>query len=81
MPNSQFSEDLVKKIRKFVFDSFAENGHAPVLEELIEQFSISRSQMEKILSTLEQRKILVIQPSSNKILMLHPFSNIRMLDC
>lgn len=33
--------------------------------------------MENLLQTLEERHMLVMQPSSNKILMLHPFSNIR----
>lgn len=76
MPNSDYTENDLRTIRKFIFDTFVETSHAPVVEQLIKKFNMPRSKIEKILHTLEDQQSLVMQPSSNKILMLHPFSNI-----
>lgn len=76
MPNIQNFEKILLEIRKFIFDTFVETSNAPVVEHLIKKFNLPRADIEEILHTLEKRQMLVVQPSSNKILMLHPFSNI-----
>ena len=76
MKDTDFSEDKLKQVRKYVFETFVKTSHAPVLEELINKFNMPRQQMEELLHALEKKLWLVVQPSSNKILMLHPFSNI-----
>ena len=76
MSGSLNFEKVLLEIRKFIFDTFVETSHAPVVEELINKFNLSRKEIENILHTLEKKQMLVVQPSSNKILMLHPFSNI-----
>ena len=76
MKDSDFSEDTLKEVRKFIFDAFVNTSRAPVIEELINKFNIPRQQMVVLLHILEKKQWLVVQPSSNKILMLHPFSNI-----
>ena len=76
MQNDQFSESELKIIRKFVFDKFVETSHAPPVEQIMKEFDMSRNKVESIFQELEKQGSLVVQPSSNKILMLHPFSNI-----
>ena len=76
MPNQQNFEKILLEIRKFIFDSFVETSHAPVVEQLIKKFNLPRKEIETIIHTLERKQMLVVQPSSNKILMLHPFSNV-----
>lgn len=70
------SEDLLKNIRKFIYDSFIETSHAPVIENIQEYFSISREEAIKALDILHDRHLLVKQPFTHRILMAHPFSNI-----
>ena len=76
MSKIQNFEKTILEIRKFIFDSFVVTSHAPVVEQLIKKFDLARAEIENILQTLEKRHMIVVQPFSNKILMLHPFSNI-----
>lgn len=60
--------------RKFVFDYFFENSQAPVLEEMMAKFSVSRTQASRTLEELEAAHHVIRVPGTNRILMANPFS-------
>ncbi len=68
--------ELIKRIRKYIYDSFIATSHAPVIEEIVEKFSISKQKALDILNELHEKHLIVLQPFTNRILMAHPFSNI-----
>jgi hypothetical protein len=76
MTDSKSFEENLKNIRKFIYLAFIEKSHAPIIEEMIEKFPITKLEAIEIFTTLNERHLIVLQPFTNRILMAHPFSNI-----
>ncbi len=70
------NDDLVKQARKFVFDYFYENSRAPVLEEIMQRFHLSRDDAYSLLNQLEASHHILLLPGTQRILMANPFSGI-----
>ncbi len=66
--------ELAASIRKHVFDHFLETGAAPVVEELMTTFSLSRDEVIAVLHELEQARHIALVKGSARILMAFPFS-------
>ena len=61
-------------IRLHIFDRFRETGAAPVVEELMQAFAMSREDVLEALHALEQARHIALVPGSARILMAFPFS-------
>ncbi len=70
------NDDLVKQARKFVFDYFYENSCAPVIEEIMQRFHLSRDDAFSLLNQLETSHHLLLLPGTQRILMANPFAGI-----
>ena len=70
------TEGLSKHVRKYVFDYFFENGRAPVLEQIMLQFKLSRNETYFLLKELEAARHVVLLPGTQRILMANPFSSL-----
>lgn len=69
------SFELHKHIRKFVLDHFVEYSRAPLAEEIMERFKISKREVFNALDSLEKGRLLYRLKGTQRILMAHPFSN------
>ena len=68
--------DLLKRSRKFIFDYFFANASAPVLEDLMGEFHLSRTKGDTLLRALESAHYIQLLPGTQRILMANPFSAI-----
>jgi hypothetical protein len=64
------------RLRHFIFEWCLAKEQPPVIEELVTAFSASREECRKALLSLESRRLLVLLPGTDRILMAHPFSGI-----
>ena len=69
-------EQTVARVRLSIFERFVKEGRAPVVEELMTQFSLSRDDATTILDELVAARHIALVPGSARILMAFPFSAI-----
>jgi len=70
------STDTSNQVRKYIFDHFYQHANAPVLEELMDHFHVSRDQAYSVLAELEAAHHIILLPGTQRILMANPFSSI-----
>lgn len=70
------SENSSKKVRKYIFEYCLKNSRAPVLEQVMERFHLSRPDAFSLLKELETKRHLVLLPETQRIYMVNPFSNL-----
>jgi hypothetical protein len=63
-----------KFLRKFIFDHFFEHTTAPVLEEVMRRFGLSRQEAFFGLLQLEAEHHVLLVPGTQRILMANPYS-------
>jgi len=68
--------DLVKQIRKFIFDSFEATGTAPVVEEIMRRFGLDRALAFQALVALQDAHHIALVKGTQRILMAFPFSSV-----
>ncbi|MDA4128198.1 MAG: alkylmercury lyase family protein [Thaumarchaeota archaeon] len=68
--------EIQRHVRKYVFDYFLENTRAPVLEEVMQKFQVSREAAFSLLKELEASHHLLLLPGTQRILIANPFSSI-----
>lgn len=74
---SEWSDDLVRRLRLHVYRCFAETGRAPAPLELGQQFGLSPEEVAGVLRRLEgQENALVLIPGSSCLWMAEPFSSL-----
>jgi hypothetical protein len=66
----------LRALRKFVFDYFYEHARAPVLEEMVQSFGLSRKEAYEGLRLLEADHHILLLPGTQRILMANPYSGI-----
>src|SRR3990170_4951451 len=69
-------DELIRRVRLFIFGHFLEHAHAPVSERLMTEFSLSRDDAGEILRELESMRHIALVPGTARILMAFPFSAI-----
>lgn len=69
-------EETVARVRLFVFEQFLKDARAPVVEELMTEFSLPRERVTAILDELVAARHIALVPGSARILMAFPFSAI-----
>jgi len=69
-------EQTVAKVRLVIFERFLSDAKAPVVEELMTEFSLSRDLVTAVLHELETARHIALVPGSARILMAFPFSAI-----
>ncbi|SRR6266498_967314 len=67
-------ENLLWKIRAFVYHHFAETTHPPSVDETASHFSLTSEEVSSAYKELHQRHAIFIQPETHEILMANPFS-------
>lgn len=67
-------EQTVARVRLFIFEHFLSHAQAPVVEELMTEFSLSRDHVTAVLHELETARHIALVPGSARILMAFPFS-------
>jgi hypothetical protein len=65
-----------KQLRKFVFNYFFEHARAPVLEEAMRHFGLSRQEAFEGMRQLEADHHILLVPGTQRILMANPYSGI-----
>ena len=63
-------------VRKFVFDHFIEHATAPVVEQVMTEFSLSRDEATNMLRELDAARHIALVKGTARILMAFPFSAI-----
>jgi Alkylmercury lyase len=63
-----------RQVRKYIFDHFLERGTAPVLEEVMQSFALTRPEAFSSLQQLEADHHILLVPGTQRILMANPFS-------
>ncbi len=69
-------EPTVARVRLFIFEHFLTHTQAPVVEELMGEFSLPRETITAILDELVAARHIALVPGSARILMAFPFSAI-----
>lgn len=67
-------DDLIWKVRAFVYGWFAENAGAPEVHNIAENFDISPERAGDALTSLHERHALFLEPGTTSIRMASPFS-------
>ncbi len=67
-------EELIWKIRAFVYRHFAETTRPPTVEETAAQFSLTRKEAAAAYDELNRRHAFFLQPGTHDIAMAWPFS-------
>ena len=67
-------EQTVARVRLFIFERFLKDAQAPVVEELMIEFSLPRETVTAILDELVAVRHIALVPGSARILMAFPFS-------
>jgi Alkylmercury lyase len=65
-----------KELRKYIFDRFLETTRAPLVEEIMQQFQVSRDEVVGGLQELQRAHHILLLPGTQRILMVNPFSNL-----
>ncbi len=69
-------EDLVWKVRAFVYRWFAEHAGAPEVDDIAHELDISSERAGAALLTLHDKHALLLEPGTTSIRMASPFSAI-----
>jgi hypothetical protein len=67
-------EHTAARVRLFIFERFLADARAPVVEELMTEFSRSRDEVTTVLDQLVAARHIALVPGSARILMAFPFS-------
>jgi hypothetical protein len=67
---------LQKRVRLFIFEHFLEHAAPPVAEQVMNEFSLSRSAATNLLRELEAARHIALVKGTARILMAFPFSAI-----
>jgi hypothetical protein len=65
---------LQKRVRLFIFEHFLEHAAPPVAEQVMNEFSLSRSAATDVLRELEAARHIALVKGTARILMAFPFS-------
>jgi hypothetical protein len=68
------TEELLRQVRKTIFERFVERAAPPVLEELMTDFALSREAAGDALRALEAARHIALVRGTERILMAFPFS-------
>ena len=67
---------LQKRVRLFIFEHFLDQAAPPVAEQVMNEFSLSRSATTDVLGELEAARHIALVKGTARILMAFPFSAI-----
>jgi hypothetical protein len=65
---------LQQRVRLFIFDHFLEQAAPPVVEQVMNEFSLSRAAASEVLGDLEAARHIALVKGTARILMAFPFS-------
>ena len=68
--------DLRPRIRLLIFEHFLEHAAPPVVEQVMNKFTLSRADATEVLTDLEAAHHIALVPGTARILMAFPFSAI-----
>src|SRR6266699_2722781 len=68
--------NLLKNVRKYIFEHFEEHAIAPVLEQIMQKFELDRTSAFNALVDLQSARHIALLPGTQRILMAFPFSSI-----
>ncbi|MEO6579489.1 MAG: organomercurial lyase [Candidatus Limnocylindria bacterium] len=68
--------NLAIRTRRFIFEYFASHATAPVVEELMSEFSIKRDEATTVLDDLGAARHIALVKGTARLLMAFPFSSI-----
>lgn len=66
--------EIEKKARHYVYETFLETARPPMAEEVMRRFELGRAETERLLESLGMQKSLALVPGTHRILMAWPFS-------
>src|SRR5438132_14251389 len=76
MPTPDTAMNLLKNVRKYIFEHFEEHAIAPVLEQIMQKFGLDRASAFNALVELQSARHIALLPGTQRILMAFPFSSI-----
>ena len=76
MPTPDTAMNLLKNVRKYIFEHFEEHATAPVLEQIMQKFGLDRTSAFNVLVELQSARHIALLPGTQRILMAFPFSSI-----
>src|SRR5256712_10293062 len=76
MPTPDTAMNLLKNVRKYIFEHFEELAMAPVLEQIMQKFGLDRASAFIVPVELQSARLIALLPGTQRILMAFPFSSI-----
>lgn len=73
---TMMDDDLIWKVRLFVYEWFVETTRAPSVDDIAERFAITPQAAGQALSSLHDRHALFLEPGAAVIRFANPFSGI-----
>ena len=73
---TDLATNVPQRVRLFIFDHFLEHAAPPVVEQVMNEFSLSRAAATDVLRDLEAAHHIALVKGTNRILMAFPFSAI-----
>jgi len=68
--------DELREWRYFIYLKFVNFGQAPIVEEFMENYKMSRNSVKERLKLMQENHMLALVPNSYNILIVNPFSDI-----
>lgn len=69
--------NVVERVRRAIYDSFASHGHAPSRQQLQDLAALDETQVNEAVAELAAHRHLALDTSAN-VVMAHPFTNLNM---
>src|SRR5437773_560016 len=67
MPTPDTAMNLLKNVRKYIFEHFEEHAIAPVLEQITQKFGLDRASAFNVLVELQSARHIVLTCSNNMV--------------
>jgi hypothetical protein len=76
MPQTSLStpQDLIWRVRTFIYQSFAESAQPPLIHEVAQHFQLGLEEVEQVYLELDRRHAFFLEPGTLEIRIANPFS-------
>jgi Alkylmercury lyase len=71
------TNDVVERVRRAIYDTFAGQGHAPSRQEIQARAAVNEAQVKGALAELAAQRHLALDQSGN-VVMAHPFTSVNL---
>jgi hypothetical protein len=71
------NDDVVERVRRAIYDTFADQGRAPSRRRIQDMAAVDEAQVTEAIAELAAQRQLVLDQSGN-VVMAHPFTTVNL---